>query len=50
LNLSQQKTKQRFLAEFLCGYRGMFLKSILKQNIGWYDTTTTTDFASRMTE
>lgn len=30
--------------------RGLFLQSILRQNIGWYDTHETNDFASRMTE
>ncbi|CAL4059023.1 unnamed protein product, partial [Meganyctiphanes norvegica] len=30
--------------------RGMFLKSILKQEIGWFDTHQTNDFASRVTE
>ena len=34
--------------------RGLFLKSILRQNIGWYDTTcngaASGDFASRMTD
>ncbi|XP_059085284.1 ATP-dependent translocase ABCB1-like isoform X2 [Tigriopus californicus] len=30
--------------------RGLFLKAILRQDIGWYDTHQTGDFASRMTE
>eukprot|EP00095_Tigriopus_kingsejongensis_P002534 snap_masked-scaffold344_size201325-processed-gene-0.9 protein:Tk02534 transcript:snap_masked-scaffold344_size201325-processed-gene-0.9-mRNA-1 annotation:"P-glycoprotein" len=30
--------------------RGLFLKSVLRQDIGWYDTNQTGDFASRMTE
>ncbi|KAK8735748.1 hypothetical protein OTU49_005300 [Cherax quadricarinatus] len=30
--------------------RGMFLQSILKQEIGWFDTHQTNDFASRVTE
>ncbi|XP_037800229.1 ATP-dependent translocase ABCB1-like [Penaeus monodon] len=30
--------------------RGMFLKSILRQEIGWFDTHQTNDFASRVTE
>ena len=30
--------------------RKEFLKSVLRQDIGWYDVNTTTDFASRMTE
>ncbi|KAK7047498.1 tRNA N6-adenosine threonylcarbamoyltransferase, partial [Halocaridina rubra] len=30
--------------------RGMFLQSILKQEIGWFDTRKTNDFASRVTE
>ncbi|KAG8183769.1 hypothetical protein JTE90_002406 [Oedothorax gibbosus] len=29
--------------------KGMFMASILKQDIGWYDTTETGDFASRIT-
>ena len=29
--------------------RSAFLKGILKQDIGWYDTHETGDFASRMT-
>merc|ERR1719483_1975780 len=30
--------------------RGEFLRAILRQDIGWDDTNTTTDFASKMTE
>ena len=30
--------------------RGLFLQSILRQDIGWYDTHQTGDFASKMTE
>ncbi len=30
--------------------RGLFLQSILRQDIGWYDTNQTGDFASKMTE
>jgi len=30
--------------------RGEFLRAILRQDIGWYDTNTATDFASKMTE
>nr|XP_053626234.1 LOW QUALITY PROTEIN: ATP-dependent translocase ABCB1-like [Cherax quadricarinatus] len=30
--------------------RGMFLQSILRQEIGWFDTHQTNDFASRVTE
>ena len=30
--------------------RSQFLRSVLNQDISWYDTNTTTDFASRMTE
>ena len=30
--------------------RGLFFKSVLRQDIGWYDTHQTTDFAVRMTE
>nr|QFU47755.1 P-glycoprotein [Palaemon carinicauda] len=34
----------------VCRLRGMFLHSILKQEIGWFDTHQTNDFASRVTE
>ena len=27
-----------------------FLEAVLRQDIGWYDTNTTSDFASKMTE
>ena len=27
-----------------------FLRAVLRQDIGWYDTNTTSDFASKMTE
>ena len=30
--------------------RNLFLRGVLRQDIGWYDTTQTGDFASRMTE
>ena len=30
--------------------RGKFIEAVLKQDISWYDTNTSTDFASRMTE
>jgi hypothetical protein len=30
--------------------RGKFLHAMLRQDVGWYDTNTTADFASRMTE
>ena len=30
--------------------RGLFFKSILRQDIGWYDTHQTNDFAARMAE
>ena len=30
--------------------RTEFLKAILRQDISWFDTTTTTDFATKMTE
>ena len=30
--------------------RKMFFKAVLKQDITWYDTTTTSEFATRMTE
>ena len=30
--------------------RRLYLKSLLRQNIGWYDTNQTGDFASKMTE
>ena len=30
--------------------RGEFLRAVLRQDVGWYDTNTTTDFASRLTE
>ena len=30
--------------------RKQFFAAVLKQDIGWYDTTTTAEFASRMTE
>ena len=30
--------------------RCRFLKSVLRQDIAWYDTNTANDFASRMTE
>lgn len=30
--------------------RNEFLKAVLRQDVGWYDTTTTNDFASKMTE
>jgi hypothetical protein len=30
--------------------RKEFFKAVLRQDISWYDTSTTTDFASRMTE
>ncbi|MFN9944772.1 MAG: ABC transporter transmembrane domain-containing protein [bacterium] len=31
-------------------FRKDFFKAVLRQDISWYDTNTTTDFASRMTE
>ena len=30
--------------------RRLFFKSVMRQDIGWYDTHQTSDFASRMTE
>ena len=30
--------------------RTEFLKAVLRQDVGWYDTNTSTDFASKMTE
>ena len=30
--------------------RRMFLEAVLRQDIGWYDTNTSTDFASKMTQ
>ena len=30
--------------------RGKFIEAVLKQDVSWYDTGTSTDFASRMTE
>ena len=30
--------------------RGEFLRAVLRQDIAWYDTNTSTDFASRLTE
>ena len=30
--------------------RGLFFKSVLRQDIGWYDTHQTGDFASKMAE
>ena len=30
--------------------RGLFLQSVLRQDIGWYDTHQTSDFAARVTE
>ena len=30
--------------------RGKFIEAVLKQDVGWYDTNTSTDFASRVTE
>lgn len=30
--------------------RKMFLKAVLRQDMSWYDTNTSTNFASRITE
>ena len=30
--------------------RGKFIQAVLKQDVSWYDTNTSSDFASRMTE
>ena len=30
--------------------RGKFIEAVLKQDVAWYDTNTSSDFASRMTE
>ena len=30
--------------------RGLFLKAMLRQNVGWYDTHNTNDFATKVTE
>ena len=30
--------------------RRMFLEAVLRQDVGWYDTNTSTDFASKMTQ
>ncbi len=30
--------------------RSLFLKAVLRQEVGWYDTHRTGDFATRMTE
>lgn len=30
--------------------RRMFLQAVLRQDMSWYDTTTSTNFASRITE
>ncbi|XP_023344692.1 phosphatidylcholine translocator ABCB4 [Eurytemora carolleeae] len=42
LNLAAERQAYRIRTEFL--------KAILRQDISWFDTTTTTDFATKMTE
>ena len=41
---------QLFAALQVFRIRSQFLRSVLNQDISWYDTNTATDFASRMTE
>ena len=50
LNICNSNQSTNFLLIQVFRVRGEFLRAILRQDVGWYDTNTATDFASKMTE